>query len=74
LIAAEEALDAAESEYRKFNDDPRQWMAYESLDKRGMRHLNIQSGHFEHRDALLQNIEVRRTELRSLRAAFVEGV
>ena len=70
LIAAEEALEAAEGEFRKFNDDPSQWMAFESLDKRGRKHLNIHPGHFEHREALMKNVEARHIELRSLRVQF----
>ncbi len=74
LIAAEEALEAAEAEFRDYNTDSRQWSAFESLDKRGKKHLNIQPGHFEHQDFLVQKIEARRNELRALRAQFLEGV
>jgi hypothetical protein len=46
-------------------------MAHESLDRGGKRHLNIQPGHFEHRDHLTQNIEARQIELRSVRFQFI---
>jgi hypothetical protein len=41
VIAAEEALEAAEAEFRRFNTDFNDWSAYESMDKRGKRTLNV---------------------------------
>jgi hypothetical protein len=73
LIAAEEALEAAERDYQQFNGDPHQWSAFESLDRQGKRHLNIQPGHYERREMLLEKITARQNELRALRAAFVKG-
>ena len=71
LIAAEEELEAAEAEFRRYNDDAQQWSAFESLDKHGKRHLNLMPGHFERRDALLQAIRARHIEMRALRAQFL---
>jgi hypothetical protein len=41
VIAAEEALEAAEAEFRRCNTDINDWSAYESMDKRGKRTLNV---------------------------------
>ncbi len=56
---------------RSYSSDPRQWSAFESLDKQGKRHLNINPGHFDKLERLQQNVKNRHAELRSLRAAFV---
>ena len=72
LIAAEERLEAAEAEYRKYNGDPEQWAAFESVDPQGRRSLNVSKFHFEKRDALLAQIEHERRAVLAMRKRFVE--
>jgi hypothetical protein len=74
LIAAEEALEAAEDEFRTLNNDYRQWSAYESLDKRGKRVLNVMPAQFERRGDALRHIEVARLQLIAAKRSFLEGV
>ena len=74
LIAAEERLDAAEAEYREYNNDPSKWAAFESVDKQGRRSLNVSEHDFERRDSLRGRVDYERRALLSLRRAFVEEV
>ena len=74
LIAAEEALEAAEDEFRTLNNDYRQWSAYESLDKRGKRVLNVMPAQFERQENAQQNIRAARLQLIATKRAFLEGV
>lgn len=74
VIAAEEALEAAEAEYRRFNTDIDNWSAYESMDKRGKRTLNVTEAHFQRRDSRLLEIEVARRNLLAVKRAFIEEV
>lgn len=73
LIAAEEALEAAEAEYRRVTDVD-DWSAYESMDKRGKRTLNIMSAQFERQEFARQNITAARLQLIAVKRAFLEGV
>jgi hypothetical protein len=72
IISAELAVEAAEAEYRAYND-PREWSAYESLDKRGARVLNIQPGHFERRETLLQRVTAAQQQLLAVKRGFMRG-
>jgi hypothetical protein len=74
LIAAEEALEAAEEEFRQLNNDHRQWSAYESMDRRGKRVLNVLPAQFERRENAMQRINVARQQLLATKRAFLEGV
>ena len=74
LIAAEEALEAAEDDFRTLNNDYRQWSAYESLDKRGKRVLNVMPAQFERRGDAMRRIEVARLQLIAAKRSFLEGV
>jgi hypothetical protein len=74
LIAAEEALEAAEAEYRRLTTDFDNWSAYESLDKRGKRTLNVMPAQFERQESAQQNIRAARLQLIATKRAFLEGV
>ncbi len=74
IIAAEEAVEAAEAAYRKLNDDVNQWSAYESMDKRGKRTLNFTEVHFARRDAAQRGIATAEQRLLAAKRAFLEGV
>ena len=74
IIASEEALESAEAEYRRINDNPAEWSAYETLDKRGLKVLNVQPGHFERRDAALAGIATAQQQLLATKRAFLTGV
>ncbi len=74
LIAAEEAVEAAEVAYRKLNDDMDEWSAYESMDRRGKRTLNVSPVHFERRDAARAGIATAQQQLLAAKRAFLEGV
>ncbi len=74
IIAAEEALESAEAEFRTLNDDPRQWSAFESMDKRGKRTLNVSPVHFERREAACAGIATAQQQLLAAKRAFFEGV
>jgi hypothetical protein len=74
LIAAEEALEAAEDDFRTLNNDYRQWSAYESLDKRGKRVLNVMPAQFERRGDAMRRIEIARFQLIAAKRSFLEGV
>ena len=60
LIAAEETLEAAEAELRRLTTDIDNWSAYESLDKRGKRVLNVMPAQFERQANAQQNITAAR--------------
>ncbi len=74
LIAAEEAVEAAETAYRKLNNDVNEWSAFESMDKQGKRTLNVSPVHFERRDAARAGIETAHQQLLAAKRAFFEGV
>lgn len=74
LIAAEEALEAAEEEFRKLNNDPREWSAFESMDERGKRTLNVMPGHFERREYAIGRVRAAEQELLATKRAFLAGV
>jgi hypothetical protein len=74
VIAAEEALEQAEREFRELNDNPSQWSAFESMDKRGKRTLNVTAAHFERRDAALNRINAARSQLLEAKRGFLAGV
>jgi ferritin-like metal-binding protein YciE len=74
IIAAEEALEAAEEEFRQLNNDPRQWSAFETLDKRGKRVLNVLESQFERRGEAMHRINAARQQLLATKRAFMEGV
>ncbi len=74
LIAAEERLEAAEREYRRYTENPAEWVAtYESVDKAGKRSLNIGQGHLDRHARLLGDVEGERRALLALRQRFIEG-
>lgn len=74
LIAAEEAVEEAEREFRRLNDDPQEWSAFESVDRFGKRSLNILPGHFERREAAQHRITAAQQQLRATKRAYLEGV
>ncbi len=74
LIAAEEAVEAAEAAYRTLNDDVSAWSAFESMDKQGKRTLNVSPLHFERRDAARARIATAHQQLLAAKRGFLEGV
>ncbi len=74
LIAAEEAVEAAEEDFRKLNNDPSQWAAFESMDKRGKRTLNVMPGHFERREHAIGRVQAAQQQLLATKRAFLEGL
>ncbi len=73
LIAAEEALERAEQDFLRLNN-PDEWSAWESVDKRGKRSLNVLPAHFERREAAMGRVEAARQQLLATKRAFLEGV
>ena len=74
VIAAEEVLEAAEAEFRRLNDDPSQWAAFESMDKQGRRTLNVHATHFERREAALAHVQAAHQQLLATKRDFISGV
>ncbi len=74
LIAAEEAVEAAEVAFKKLNDDVDEWSAFESMDKQGRRTLNVSPVHYERRDAARAGIATAQQQLLAAKRAFLEGV
>ncbi len=74
IIAAEEAVEAAEGAYGKLNNDVNEWSAFESMDKQGKRTLNVSPLHFERRDAACAGIATAQQRLLAAKRAFFEGV
>ena len=74
LIAAEEALEQAEREYRSLNDNPAQWSAFESVSQEGRKVLNVLPGHLERRQTALDNIRAAEQNLLAVKRAFFAGV
>ncbi len=74
IIAAEEAVEAAETAYRRLNDDIDEWSAFESVDKQGKRSLNVSPVHFERRDAALAGITAAEQQLLATKQLFFAGV
>jgi hypothetical protein len=74
VIAAEEAVETAEAEYRKLNNDPREWAAFESVDRFGKRSLNVLPGQFERLDAARNRITAAEQQLLAVKRAFMAGV
>jgi len=74
VIAAEELLEAAEADYRRLNDNPSEWSAWESLDKRGKRTLNVLPGHFERRQAAIGRVRAAQQQLLAAKRGFMAGV
>ena len=74
LIAAEEALEAAEAEYRKIHNDPRVWSAFESMDKRGKRSLNVMPAQFARQEDAANKVKAAHQQLLACKRAFLLGV
>ncbi len=74
LIAAEEAIEEAEREYRRLSTDQTEWSAFESVDRFGKRSLNLMPAHFERLDAARARITAAEQQLRATKRAFFEGV
>ncbi len=74
LIAAEEALEAAEADYRRLNDNPSEWSAWESVDKQGRRALNVHAGHFERREHAISRVQAAQQQLLAAKRGFMAGV
>jgi hypothetical protein len=70
LIAAEEALEAAEKESRALRQNPEEWSAFESLDREGRRHLHVSAAQFQRQDFLDVQVQARMRELFALRQQF----
>ena len=74
LIAAEEALEAAEAESRKLSHDTSTWSAFESMDKRGRRTLNILPAQFARQEDAANKVKAAHQQLLATKRAFLEGV
>lgn len=74
LIAAEEAFEAASREFRKLNDNPAEWSAYESLTRDGKKELNILPGHLERLASVRAAAAAAEVQLLALRRAFIGKV
>ena len=74
LIAAEEALEAAEAESRKLSHDTTTWSAFESMDKRGKRTLNILPAQFARQEDAANRVKAAQQQLLATKRAFLEGV
>jgi hypothetical protein len=70
LIAAEEALEAAEREARELRQNPALWSAFESMDRQGRRSLNVSAAQFERQDFADAQVRARMQELLALRQQF----
>ena len=72
LIDAEQRFEAAEAEFRRVNNDPSEWAAFESVDRQGRRSLNVSEHHFERLDTLRAQVEHERRAVLALRRRFIE--
>lgn len=70
LIAAEEAVEAAEKESHELRHNPNMWSAFESMDKQGRRHLNISAAQFERQDFADAKVCEAHQALMALRQQF----
>lgn len=73
LRKAEARFNSAAAELRSYESDPREWHGHQSVDHDGRKRINLAESHFDHLDALRRKVERARTDLLSVRAAWLAG-
>jgi hypothetical protein len=73
IIDAEEALDEALAEQRKFDDDPAAWAAFESVDEQGRKKLNFNRVQFDRQELMRSKVAAAEQRLVWVKRSFFEG-